>query len=307
MMSNLEKQEKFFPYLADKAILDFVNGLDVVKDHVAEMQSRSSLGNRLLDSLSGKTHMRQVAINQNIQSGLQGCLSWLNELNEKVVEHAYAIQNIKNVLEKHADILDALVDNVLEIKTSLQSLNDRIEILEHKLNGINLKVNAKDQLNRLMTAWKANDDNFHGLSIIEKVYYVLENLSYGAFNAYLMNLEAAGDFQTITEEKNHLKNSLIDCIKLELNMPNFNADLPMARRIWLDQTNLSPEKQEVFEYLGDRSRLDISLFPMTFLASQWNVANDAEKNHVALNYIISPSHLIMNLQKEVGIVGGVHG
>jgi hypothetical protein len=304
-MSNLEKQQQFFPYLADKAVIDFVNGLEVMNDRNSAMKGRSGLGSRLLDSLSGKNHMHQTAINESIQDDLTACLGWLHQLNEKTVEHAYAIQHIKGVLDKHSLVLDALTNHVLEIKESFKNLNNRVDELDKKLNGISLKVYAQDQLNKLVTAWKANDENFKGLSVIEKVYYVLENLAYGPFNAYLMNLAEAKDTNTIEEEKKHLKNSLVECINLELNVSGFNSELPISRRVWIANKGITPEKQEVLEYLGSRSCMDNTLFPITFLASQWNALNTEEREKANVNHIISPDYLIASLQKEVGILGGV--
>lgn len=304
-MSDLEKQKEFFPHLEDKAVLDFVNGLVVINDHNTQMQNQSTLGSRILDSLSGKNHMRQTAINESVQNGLTACLDWLQQLNDKVVEHAYAIQQIKGVLEQHDNVLTALVDTTLEIKKSLQNLNDRVDELDKKLNGVSLKVNAQDQLNKLVTAWKASDEKFHGLSIVEKVYYVLESLAYGAFNAYLMNLEEGKNFKAIEEEKKHLKNCLVECINSELSIQNFDSELPIARRVWVHSAGIVSEKQEVLAYLGAKSFGNNTLFPMTFLASQWHTLNEEEKANVEVNYIISPDQLIASLQNEVGLLGDV--
>ena len=46
-----EETHKVFPFVKDKVIVDFVNGLDVANELNAKNKNRSGLGDRILDSI----------------------------------------------------------------------------------------------------------------------------------------------------------------------------------------------------------------------------------------------------------------
>lgn len=302
-MTNLTSQKEFFPNLEDKAIVDFINGLNVINDHNNIMKENSDLQWRLLDSISGKNHKRQTSMNASFADGLNACSIWLGSITNTVVEHAYAIERINGILTKQTTVISQLVDEVVTIKESIISINKQINHLNEKINSLNSKVKAKDQIDKLMIAWKADDKNFQDLSLIEKVYYFLENLAYGAFNSYLIQLKENYQLQDLEEEKKYLKNCLIDCIKNDLKVVTLDIELPISRQIWVKKNHINPEKQEVLAYLGDRSLKNSALLPMTYLASQWHYLSEDEKNKSNVNHIISVESLINNLQREIGLAG----
>ena len=302
-MTNLTSQKEFFPNLEDKAIIDFINGLNVINDHNSIMKENSDLQWRLLDSISGKNHKRQTSMNASFADGLNACSRWLESISNQVVEHAYAINCINGILSKQDSVINQLVNRAVEVQESISYISKQINFLDEKINSLNSKVRAKDQIDKLVMAWKATDINFQDLSLIEKVYYFLENLAYGAFSSYLIQLKQNNQLTELEEEKKYLKNCLIDCIKNDLKVTNLNTAVPIARRVWMEKNVINPQKQEVLAYLGNRSLQNSSLLPITYLASQWNYLSEDEKNSANVNYIISVDSLINNLQREIGLTG----
>lgn len=76
-MDDISVAVATLPFLADKLVVDFANGLHVVQDHIRVQRQTSGFAARLVDGLTGARTARQTEINTNLVTGLEASLKWL--------------------------------------------------------------------------------------------------------------------------------------------------------------------------------------------------------------------------------------
>ena len=70
-ISSITRQ---MPFIYDKFVVDFVNGIQVNQDHIRVQTQRTGFFAQLMDSVKGTGAQRQIEINQNTAQGLTASL-----------------------------------------------------------------------------------------------------------------------------------------------------------------------------------------------------------------------------------------
>lgn len=84
------------PQLSDKALIDWVNGLEVVDDQLRVRQSETGLLARIYGEITGSSALRQQQLDKNFHSGLSAALHGVQDLQNMNVSTNLAMELILN-------------------------------------------------------------------------------------------------------------------------------------------------------------------------------------------------------------------
>lgn len=303
MSDQLILEKDFFPYLNDKVVLDLVQGLRNSNRLQRSMKDRTGIMTRILDGLSGKNHRKQGQINDHLIAGLEGCQIWLQTLTDQSFQHTDTIEQLKLLLENHQQDFLLFIDKHHELKQEFKIfkavVDDTFSDIQKELKKINIKIEAKNQIDRLFNAWEVQDQNFIGLAPIERVYYVLECLSHGPYQTHMRHLN--GHQTEIVSWQIDLQNRLLKQLREDLNLSK--KDDIRVTTFWLERSQECPNRphqSRVLEYLGEFSSNQTRIYPLVYLSSQWNTVSESEKKHLTtIPYLLSAQQIIKGLQREI--------
>lgn len=259
--------QAIFPYVSDKAMIDFVNGLHVAQELNAVQQSRHTLSTRFLDSLSGNGKMRQDNINDHMIHGLESCLGLFQELSHDMERHGVALLALEHSIQNLENSQIKMVHHVLDLKNAVAEHKNELSDLKYELNANKRLILAEQQMNRLMDKWAAGGLN--QLSPIGRCYAVLDALYWGAFGNHLRNDKNTSEFM------DNLRDKLIIRLQNDLNI---SRDKDLIRDEWLRlPENTDAQLQTILAYQGDWSLKQPKDFSTTFTATQWQQLPSPER------------------------------
>ncbi|WP_315360870.1 diguanylate cyclase regulator RdcB family protein [Neisseria bacilliformis] len=252
-----------FPYVTDKLVVDFVNGIDVAKELNAAAKKRQGLFARMLDGVSGKSAMRQQHTNDHLLNGLEACRGLFNELSGDVEKHSAAIIQINKALqtanETTVSLINATVEFKQEFKAFAADTQRQFAGLQNDLDATKRLFRADQQLNRLMDKWAAG--GFATLSPIARAYAVVDALKWGAFGE---RMRLDGDNREFME---NLRDKLVRQLREDLKLEN--TEIGVLKEDWTRQPeNVPADLLEALQFQGDWCLNAPDVFSTTLLATQ---------------------------------------
>jgi len=235
------------PCIKEKFIVDFANGIEVVKDHIRYQQkSNSSFFSRIYDSLIGVNAKRQAEINRRINDGNFGALEFLVYLAKHNAKSQLTITRVnENIAEICEGIEDLFIRND-KLKKQFENFRieiaNRIEQLEHQIS----RLNANDQIGQVIDKWTAG--KFANFSLAGRLYICLEELYWGSFGDFVRQNPSEKD--SLIER---LKNKVIIQLKADAR-EKFNEIGRMDVSCWFSRPEIAFKNDEAFEamkYLAD--------------------------------------------------------
>lgn len=277
--------------LPEKFVVDFANGIDVVKDHIRVQRNRTGFFNRFYDGFTGQGTQRQTEINASLADGVDGALRWLTELTGSVAKSNYAIvkvnERIGAILRDVTSLVHYSADTRKQLEDLSSSLNARCDLLALELARVDFEQRAERQLEQVFNKWAAG--KLDAFSIAGRCYATIEELYWGDF----------GDF--CRSHNNRVRQGFIDDL-IHRAMRQLNIDIgneSSHQRVPIDQWTASPTGQkfgndarEVLAYLGDWS--EPQSHPFVFSMSQF-----PEELPLALPRICESERIANALVKEI--------
>lgn len=244
--------------LPEKFIVDFANGIDVVRDHTRVQRSRTQFFQRLYDGFSGKGVRRQNEINDSLADGVEASLKWLNQLSMSLAKTNFSVaqvnQRVAMIQSAVSQVADYSADTREQLIELSMNLDRRCNTLETELSRIDMVQRANDHMELVFSRWEAG--KFQNLSISSRCYATLEELRWGSF----------GDFcrkSTATERSGHLERlmnrSMIQMSSDAKMKPNARGSV----RDWLlapESDDIGSDTVEAIKYLGDWAQADMQPF-----------------------------------------------
>lgn len=186
--------ENTLPFLADKVLLDFINDIEISRDHVRVQRQRQGFTQRLFDSLTGQGYQRQIAINASLSDGLTQVKSWLTALHEQDIQNTKALAVLgEKLLETRAGVMKlyghhkALEQTVLVLSAELKSMAEQYTLQFHQFNArlsfLEAKSQAQDHIEQHLLYWQTSSK----LPIHVALSWILlslEDLFWGAFGNF---------------------------------------------------------------------------------------------------------------------------
>lgn len=246
---NLAESLDILPMLADKFVVDFVNGIHVANDHIHVQKQRTGFFSRLADSVTGSSAARQAEINANLANGVESSLKWLGELSESLAQSNYAIVCVNNRLNdlKHdvAKIAHYSADTRQLLNALSVKMAERCDLLEHEVARIDFVQRVQINMDHVFSKWGAG--KYQHLSLANRCYAALEELHWGAFGDFYRSNASEYDKQRLLEIA---KNKAIDQLSKDVNVTCVTR---LEAHDWLTMPN-SPNTAnlaDALSYLGD--------------------------------------------------------
>ena len=246
---DLAESLDILPMLADKFVVDFVNGIHVANDHIRVQKQRTGFFSRLADSVTGSSAARQAEINANLANGVESSLKWLGELSESLAQSNYAIVCVNNRLNdlKHdvAKIAHYSADTRQLLNALSVKMAERCDRLEHEVARIDFVQRVQINIEHVFSKWGAG--KYQHLSLANRCYAALEELHWGAFGDFYRSNASEYDKQRLLEIA---KNKAIDQLSKDVNVTCVTR---LEAHDWLTMPN-SPNAAnlaDALSYLGD--------------------------------------------------------
>ena len=237
------------PFLADKLVVDFANGLHVAQDHIRVQRHSMGFAVRLVDALTGSGAVRQAEINANLANGVESSLKWLGELSESLAQSNYAIVCVNNRLNdlKHdvAKIAHYSADTRQLLNALSVKMAERCDRLEHEVARIDFVQRVQINIEHVFSKWGAG--KYQHFSPANRCYAALEELHWGAFGDFYRSNASEYDKQRFLEIA---KNKAIDQVSKDVNVTCVTR---LEAHDWLTMPS-SPNAAnlaDALSYLGD--------------------------------------------------------
>ncbi len=268
------------PYLTDKMVIDFVNGLEAAAELNSKTMQSNSFFARNLSLVSGKTQQAQANINDHLIAGLDACQHYFHEIFQSQQGHTHAIVEIHQTLKKTQLQTAELTHYVLDFQ---QQIEQQVDQVSSRLDKLESYGYAYTQMSNVLSKLKA--EKFSKLSLLGQCYTTLDTLYWGDFGLYLRTYS---DESKRNELLNTLENELIATFKQNLNI---GAKEDLHQDEWLGLPNEREESralQHALAYQGDWSGQAPNEYPIVFMATQYNDLPDDRKpqyKNLSLNMI----------------------
>jgi YjcZ-like protein len=162
---HIEELQRRVPVVGDKALIDLVNGIQVSNEIVLYRKNRGFFG-QLIDKVDGSDRQRQILLDGNIIAGQETLYQWVLELTDSLrisqvglqvtqqslLETRNAVRNIKQRLDRQEEGIQKFLDRFSQLH---QELSIRFNELETRIHCLEVKVSANEDLDRIITAWMA--------------------------------------------------------------------------------------------------------------------------------------------------------
>ncbi len=245
MSQELEKIEsavlEAFPFAEDKLVVESLNSISVLQDHVRSQDERSGLKNRLLDSVNGNGHRRQVAINENVTDALEMMEQRFAINDDRLVRSNIllgvafrkitALQNNVTILAEHGKRLE---DFTVSIK---KKQNEQ----EKRFLELDIRSLAESQLRQVFTTLEAG--SLRALSVAGRLFWAIDSLCLGNFGDYIRS-----DPSEIT---NNLLNELRDKVRIQLEKEELAYTERFDANIWFSLSDPKNDYNQVLSFMGD--------------------------------------------------------
>ena len=251
--------------LPEKFVVDFANGIDVVRERQRYMDGRSNFFARLYDGFTGQGARHQNAINASLADGVEGALNWLTDLSESLANSNLAIARVNDRVNALKADVTTLATFSLETRKRLdilsQRLDERCDELGREVARIDFVQRAQISLDEVFNKWGAG--RYRSLSLSGRGYAALEELRWSDFGDYCR--------QTSGNDQQKLLENLANRTITQMNR---DAGLQKRERIamrehWLAQPtgrDALPDARDALAYMGDW--FPVEKAPFVFAVSQ---------------------------------------
>lgn len=198
-----------YPYLAERAIVNFVNGFDVRRDLGSEKKklAESGIFSRLLDSVSGKKDARQVMIDQSTEDALIFIKDYIVKNEDRWTENNGFLSEVADGVRQLSGKLQQVDGIVSDIQQTLLVVDKRLMSVEGKLDGQQLFNEAQVEMRHALSIF-AQDDV---LTAEQGLWFLLNRLKYGSFGVWLKANNNSEQNKQVMTVLSTLRN---DCLKI---------------------------------------------------------------------------------------------
>ena len=278
-----------FPFLADKLVVDVVNGVEVAGEHIRVQRNRSAFASRIYDSITGKSIQRQVEINASQNEAIDATFAQLTKLCESATKSNRAILQVNRRVDHLAGYLTKLATHSVELKENMEKLDairkSQISQLDADIREIRLEMKARRHMDFVLSKWDAG--LFDSLSVSARYYTILEDLRWGDFGDFFRH----GEQVAIDSLVATLKNTLI--VKLRKDV-GCSVGERVNTCIWLEHEGQKTELMEALQYSGDWSNETLSPYSYSITQAQF-----IERLPQQLPLLLSAERLVEKVSKEV--------
>jgi hypothetical protein len=247
--------------LPEKFVVDFANGIDVVRDHVRVQRGRTDFFSRLYDGFNGQGTRRQAAIHASLSDGLEASLQWLRELTESQAHSNWAIAQVNDRVTALTGDMAHLVHYSADTRRQLEELAHQLDMrmqgIAQEVARIDFIQKAQLSVDATFSKWAAG--RFATLAPAARCYAALEELRWGAFGDYCRNYSRQRQCREFMEMVTHrAMTQLAEDTAVSLESPVNTIE------VWLTappaRSGSRDEMQQALAYLADGMGVDAAPF-----------------------------------------------
>lgn len=262
------------PQLTEQAIVDLVNGLDVIDGAIVAQKSQNrNFANLLFSVFSGSKARQQNLINEHVSQDLRIIKDYILSNEERKQAHDLALTQISRGVGKIADKLKHNSAEIKELKQIQASTFHQYELLEKKLGHHEAWLLAQTEMDNLLAHWEAN--KFDVFTPEQALMAVCHRLYWGQFGTWLRL--ASHDASFNLQAQKMLGTLESKCIVI-LRQKTARRDHQLVDRAYVSQQLCAQESilNEAFEFLTHGS--NSPLLKLTHIVNQPGNRADFDEN-----------------------------
>jgi YjcZ-like protein len=269
VLNKLNELRELHPQLTEKAIVDYVNVLEVSNDHLGlRDQINNEFFTRIWNSITGTTVRRQQIFDRNITNNLEIVSAWLQDIQLYEAKSDIAVARLASKLKETRTGVMRLQERHNELGEKVQAIKQRLEQFEievdkrwTRLESEVKHLSAESHLNRVFTRWQAR--LFNKYPPLAGLYLMIDELYWGTFGIYCRKEFGTSEVRQLMEQLGHKA-----LILLEAYSKDDVSQLTLPEE-WLSPIQKLPEElREVLSYLSNWA--DSKTAPVT-----WTIGNTA--------------------------------
>ena len=237
------------PQLTEKAVIDLVNGLEVVGDHLRCRHTPSLLVTRIWHALTGRTVQQQYLIDVNLTTGLEVATAWLQDLQMFQAKSDLALAA---VAEKLSATRTGFGGRIASLEAMFEEALRQVHVQLHEVQGqvqeLKARDKAKDQLELLLYHWETSLGRV--LPPLVQVFLVIDELWWGPFGCYCrLARDTTATAQLLELARQKIAQWFADRVALGAR------DIIAVEMLLAPVANLAHETREIVSYLADRGSI----------------------------------------------------
>ena len=288
------------PQLTDKALVDWVNGLEVVGDHLQLRSQEKGFLGRIFDFSTGTTERRQQQIDQNLHAGLSAALCGLQDLQRHAARSDLAVEIVTQKLtETRAGVMRMNVKFTGQFEAVWQQMDAIIADYGPRLADLELRTARLERLDLVdahiefvLSKWSAG--HYQSFSPLARLFVACNELQWGDFGDFQRQLSR----QTMPDSRGErtletVRNKLTAQMRRDCG----DSDLPRPMTTWLQtqQHSAWKENQALISCLAaDYAKADACPLPAV-LADR---SSSSAAQSIALPRSAGPAKLVRHMLAE---------
>ena len=244
----LSTQRHYHPQLTEKAVIDLVNGLEVVGDHLRCRSTRSFV-ERVWYATTGRASREQYLIDLNLKTGLETVEKWVRDIQKFQAKSDLALAVVAEKLTEARIALDRHALRQSELEAALSQIQQRLDGLTQQVNELEARNKANDQIDLLLHQWEERMGRI--CSPLVQVFLTIDELWWGDFGRYCRLVRDTQDDDTFIDINRH-KLAEHFAAKLTLKAYDFIAVETLLSSVM----KIPDEQRELVCYLADRGTVD---------------------------------------------------
>lgn len=259
------------PQLTEKALVDFVNGLEVTADHIrVQTKTNSDFFARTWSGLNDESALRQNTINQHVTESLNAVSIWLQNLQSQQIQSDLAIAKVGGKLLETRENLKRLAYKHQTLSHEVNGILIEIDLMKNKHDELSVEIERVDsgrlatqQIEAVFDKWNAG--RLGHFPMLARLFLVFDELYWGDFGNYCRKCGLEH------REIQRLVGQVQDKSLIQLKNDWTQLHDTQTLYFWEDDTknhfqNLQTDYRELVAYLTNGAPPD--LMPMTWGLNQ---------------------------------------
>ena len=240
------------PIVADKALVDLVNGIQVTGE-IIRFRKRLGVIGQMVETVTGKSAQSDLLVYSNLNVGQQSLAQWILELTDSLSISQLALRRTQESLIKALDAIRVHEHRLKqqssqslalarEIEELSSRVNSRLNEFDQRLQSLEFRVSAAEDFDRIVSTWIAGQ-TYQNLPWAVQVVFLAREV----FSSYVTLYEfRSGDTK-------HFRNLLLQRMLVQSTaIPDTWFNLAeLLDRTWNEM--LSPDRSLVADLLEIRS------------------------------------------------------
>ena len=282
----LSTQRSYHPQLTEKAIIDLVNGLEVVGDHLRCRSTRPLVG-RIWRTLTGRASREQYLIDINLKTGQEAITAWVQDIQAFQTKSDLALSVVAEKLTETRTALGRQAARQSGIEKTLSCMQEHLDRLTQRVGELESRVKAEGQRDILLSRWEETQSRV--VSPLIQIFLTIDELWWGDFGRYCRSAQDTQNVNTLVE---------LTCRKvaerLAARLENTAYyDFIAVETLLSSVAEMGDEQRDLVCYLADRGTADRNpLFQAIARSAKTNIVQTLPKLPRAFSPLSLSSRLL---------------